>query len=119
MSDIVYIKGLQTDTVIGVYDWERDIRQTVVLDLDMASDVAQAGANYDVTDALDYAAVSSRVMEYVGASKFKLIESLAEAVAQLVMDEFGVPWLRLRLGKPGAVREADGVGVVIERGVMP
>ena len=119
MTDIVYITGLKTETVIGVYDWERGIRQTVVLDLEMAADVQRAGANDDVADALDYAAVSSRVLEYVHASHFKLIESLAEQVARLVMDEFGVPWLRLRLGKPGAVKEADDVGVVIERGTLP
>ncbi len=119
MSDIVYIRGLKTETVIGVYDWERNIRQTVVLDLEMAVNAAAAGATDEVADALDYAAVSERVLEYVHASHFKLIESLAERVAELVMTEFGVPWLRLRLGKPGAVKQADDVGVVIERGVKP
>ncbi len=119
MTDIVYIKGLKTETVIGVYDWERDIRQTVVLDLEMASDVERAGATDNVSDALDYAAVSARVLDYVNASEFQLIESLADQVARLVMDEFGVPWLRLRLSKPGAVEAANDVGVVIERGVQP
>lgn len=116
MSDIVYIRGLKTEAVIGVYDWERDIRQTLVLDLDMATDIRAAGASDDVTDTLDYAAVSQRVLDYVSASEFKLIEALAEQVARLVMDEFGVPWLRLRLSKPGAVQQADDVGIVIERG---
>jgi len=116
VSDIVYIRGLKTEAVIGVYDWERDIRQTLVLDLDMATDIRAAGASDDVTDTLDYAAVSQRVLDYVSASEFKLIEALAEQVARLVMDEFGVPWLRLRLSKPGAVQQADDVGIVIERG---
>ena len=116
MSDIVYIRGLKTEAVIGVYDWERDIRQTLVLDLDMATDIRAAGASDDVTDTLDYAAVSQRVLDYVSASEFKLIEALAEQVARLVMDEFGVPWLRLRLSKPGAVQQAEDVGIVIERG---
>ena len=116
MSDIVYIRGLKTDAVIGVYDWERDIRQALVLDLDMATDIRAAGASDDVVDTLDYAAVSQRVLDYVSASEFKLIEALAEQVARLVMDEFGVPWLRLRLSKPSAVQQADDVGIVIERG---
>ena len=119
MTDIVYIKGLTTETVIGVYDWERNIKQAVVIDLEMAVNAAAAGATDEVVDALDYAAVSERVLEYVHASHFKLIESLAERVARLVMDEFGVPWLKLRLGKPGAVAQADDVGVVIERGARP
>jgi dihydroneopterin aldolase len=119
VTDIIYIKGLKTETVIGVYDWERDIRQTVVLDIEMAVNAASAGATDDVVDALDYAAVSERVLEYVHASHYKLIETLAERVAELVMNEFGVPWLHLRLSKPGAVKAADDVGVVIERGVKP
>ena len=119
MNDIVYIKGLQTETVIGVYDWERNIRQTVVLDLEMAADVARGGASDDVADALDYAAVSERVLEYVHASHYKLIETLAERVASLVMQEFDVSWLRLRLEKPGAVKQAETVGVMIERGAKP
>ncbi len=117
MTDIVYITGLKTETVIGVYDWERDIRQTVVLDIEKAVNAETAGATDDVVDALDYAAVSERVLEYVHASHYKLIETLAERVAELVMNEFGVPWLQLRLSKPGAVKAADDVGVVIERGV--
>ena len=117
--DRVLITGLRIDTVIGVYDWERDIRQTVVLDLELAAD-NRAAARFDaIEDALDYAAISARLLAFVGGSRFQLIESLAEAVAELVRVEFGVPWLRLRVAKPGAAAEAETVAVVIERGEAP
>lgn len=114
--DIVYIRELEIDTVIGIYDWERQIRQTVSLDLDMATDIRPAAASEDIERALDYKAVSKRLILYVQQSEFLLIETLAERIASIVMDEFAVPWLRLRLGKPGAVTGARDVGVVIERG---
>jgi dihydroneopterin aldolase len=114
--DIVYIKALRADTVIGVYDWERDIRQTVVLDLELASDNRLAASSDRIEDAVDYDAISTRVLAFIEGSKFQLIETMAEQIAALVMDEFQIPWLRLKLSKPGAVAQAEGVGVVIERG---
>lgn len=117
--DTVFIHELRADTVIGVYDWERQVRQRVVLDLELASDNRRAAASDAVEDAIDYAAVSRRVLSFVEGSEFQLIETLAEQVAALVMTEFGVPWLRLRLRKPGAVTEARDVGVLIERGERP
>jgi len=117
--DTVYIKGLQTDAVIGVHDWERDIRQALVLDLELASDNRAAAAGDSLERAVDYEAISRRVLAYVGASRFHLIETLAERVAQLVLEEFGVSWLRLSVAKPGAVAQAREVGVVIERGRRP
>ena len=117
--DTVYIEGLRADTVIGVYDWERSVHQTVVLDLEMAADNRLAAAHDRVEDALDYAAVSTRVHAFVESSEFSLIETLAERLAELVMREFGVPWLRLRISKPGAVMQARTVGVQIERGKRP
>ena len=114
--DIVYIKGLKADAVIGVYDWERDIRQNLVLDLELASDNRAAAATDGIAEAVDYDAISRRVLAYVQASEFQLIETLAEQVAELVQTEFSVPWICLRLAKPGAVAEADEVGVIIERG---
>ena len=95
--NIVYIKGLQAQSVIGVYAWEREIRQTLVLDLEMASDTARAAASDQIADALDYAAISSQVISLVEGSEYQLIESLAEEVAQMVLKDFGVSWLRLRL----------------------
>jgi dihydroneopterin aldolase len=114
--NIVYIKGLQAQSVIGVYAWERKIRQTLVLDLEMASDTARAAARDQIVDALDYATISSQVISLVEDSDYQLIESLAEEVAQMVMRDFDVSWLRLRLSKPGAVAAAEDVGVIIEVG---
>lgn len=117
--DIVYIRALRAATVIGVYDWERTVRQTVVLDLELATDNRRAAASDRIGDALDYAALSARVLAFIEGSQFQLIETLAERVAAIVIEEFGVPWLRLRLAKPGAVALAGDVGVVIERGEQP
>ncbi|HFD78983.1 MAG TPA: dihydroneopterin aldolase [Gammaproteobacteria bacterium] len=114
--DIIFIRDLRIDTVIGIYDWERAIRQTVHIDLEMASDIARAAASDRIEDTLDYKAVAKRVIAFVEDSRFQLVETLAERVAELVREEFGVPWLRLSLNKGGAVRGAQGVGIVIERG---
>ncbi len=114
--DIVYIKKLQADAVIGVYEWERSIRQTLVLNLELGSDNRAAAATDGIAEAVDYDAISKRVLAYVRASEFQLIETLAERVAELVLAEFAIPWLRLSLGKPGAVADAEDVGVIIERG---
>lgn len=114
--DIVYIRDLKIDTVIGIFDWERRIRQTVSIDLEMATDIRQAAASDNIVDALDYKAVSKRLIAFVSESEFLLVEKLAEEIAQIVRTEFKVPWLRLRLSKPGAIRGAQDVGLIIERG---
>ena len=117
--DIVFIQDLQIETVIGIYDWEKQIKQTVALDLEMAFD-NRIPANTDrIEDTLDYKRVSKRLIAFVGESHFELVETLAERCAEIVMREFEVPWLRLRLAKPGAVKGAKSVGVVIERGRRP
>jgi len=114
--DIVYIEGLEIETIIGIYDWERTTRQTVRLDLEMACDIAKAAASEDIEQALNYKSVSKRLIEFVGASEFLLVETMAERIAEIVLTEFSVPWLRLKLGKPGAITGAKEVGVIIERG---
>lgn len=114
--DRVLIEGLEIRTVIGIYDWEREIRQSVRLDLEMAWDISKAAASDDINDALDYKAVSKRLIAFVEGSSFGLIESLAERCASIVIEEFKVPWLRLKMSKPGAVRGSENVAVVIERG---
>ncbi|MGX5729298.1 dihydroneopterin aldolase [Pseudoxanthomonas beigongshangi] len=114
--DKVFIEGLQVDAVIGVYDWERHVRQALRLDLEMAFDNRRPAASDDVADTLDYDAISRRLTAFVQASGFGLVETLAERCAALLIEEFGVTWLRLRLTKPGAVANAVGVGVIIERG---
>jgi 7,8-dihydroneopterin aldolase/epimerase/oxygenase len=117
--DIVFVEDLRIETVIGIYDWERQIRQVVAIDLEMAFDNTKPAASDKITDTLDYKAVSKRLIAFVEASKFELVETLAEQCARIVREEFGVSWLRLRLAKPGAVRGAKAVGVVIERGKRP
>lgn len=119
MTDIVTIRGLELDTVIGVYAWEREVRQRLIVDLEMAWDLRRAADSDDVELALNYAAVSQRLREFAAGERCLLIERLADRLAAVVREEFDVPWLRLRLGKPGAVKEADDVGVVIERGQRP
>jgi len=114
--DIVYIRDLKIETVIGIYDWERETRQTVSLDLEMATDVRAAADSDDIADAVDYKAVAKRLIAYVEGTEFLLVESIAERVSDIVREEFGVTWLRLRVSKPGAVTGATDVGVVIERG---
>ena len=117
--DIIFIKALRVETVIGVYDWERRIRQPVVIDLEMGTDITRAAASDDVADALDYKSVSKRVQQFVAESSFLLVETLTERIAALVLDEFAVPWVRVRLNKVGALRGAAGVGIMIERGRKP
>ena len=114
--DIVYINDLRIDTVIGIYDWERRIRQTISIDLEMGFDIRRAAASDSIADALDYKTVGKRVIAHVQQSEALLVERLAEEIAQIVLNEFRVPWLRLRLSKPGALRGSKDVGLVIERG---
>ncbi len=113
--DIVFIEDLRIETVIGIYDWERRIRQIVALDLEMAFDNSVPAATDSIEDTLDYKAVSKRLIAYVEAAEFQLVETLAERCAAIVLEEFGVRWLRLKLAKPGAVRGSRAVGVQIER----
>ncbi len=117
--DIIFIRDLRVDTIVGVYDWERQIKQTLVFDIDMATHIQHAAATDDLQFAVNYHAVSLRVAAYVEANHPALIETLAENVAALIRTEFKVPWLRLQLTKPNAVLGARAVGVLIERGQKP
>ncbi len=119
MMDIIFLRGLQIETIIGIYDWERKIRQTVVLDLEMASDIGKAAASDAIEDTLDYKAVSKRVITFVEGSTFFLVETLAERIAEILLTEFGVPWVKLTLNKKGAISGASDVGIIIERGKIP
>jgi dihydroneopterin aldolase len=117
--DIIYLKALKIDTVIGIFDWERQIKQTVVLDLEMATDTRKAASTDQIEDTLNYKAVSKRLIDFVQNSEFQLVETLAERITEIVLTEFSVPWVRLQLDKSGAIRGAQGVGVIIERGEKP
>jgi len=113
--DIVFIEDLRIDTVIGIYDWERRIRQTVALDIEMRFENTKPAASDRIEDTLDYKAVSKRLIAYVEAAEFQLVETLAERCAAIILAEFAVEHVRLRLSKPGAVRGSRAVGVQIER----
>lgn len=114
--DIVFLRDLRIDTVIGIYGWERRTRQTLIFDLEMSADVARAAASDDIADTLNYKSVAKRLIEFVGQSEFQLVETLAERCAEIIREEYGVRWVRLTLNKKGAVRGASDVGVIIERG---
>ena len=113
--DKVFIEALEIECVIGIYDWERKIRQPVVLDIEMAFDNRKPAATDDIQDTLDYKAVSKRLIQYVSESSFGLVETLAERCAEIITGEFDVQHVRLKLSKPGAVRGSKAVGVIIER----
>jgi dihydroneopterin aldolase len=117
--DIVFISDLDIDTVIGIFDWEREIRQTVRLNIEMNTDVRRAAQTDRIEDALDYKSVAKRLIGFVQESEFGLVETLAERCAEIVLEEFPVQWLRLKLDKPGAVRGSRSVGILIERGQKP
>ena len=117
--DIVFIEDLRIDAVIGIYDWERRVRQTLAFDIEMAFDNTLPAASDDIALTLNYKEVSRRLVEVVSGSSFGLVETLAERCATVIREEFGVSWVRLKLSKPGAVRGARAVGVRIERGAPP
>jgi dihydroneopterin aldolase len=119
MPDILYIKDLQVQATIGVPDWERPIKQTISIDFELVADVAKAAATDNIDDTVNYRSISKRLIDYIEASEFYLIETLAENCAQIVLTEFNVPWIRLRMSKPMAVRGSKDSGVIIERGVKP
>jgi len=113
--DRVFIENLSVETVIGIFDWEREIRQVVSLDLEMEFDIGKSAASDAIEDTLDYKAVAKRLIRFIERSEFQLVEALAEKCASIVLEEFPVERLKLKLSKPGAVRGSSAVGVVIER----
>jgi len=114
--DTVFLRDLRVETIIGVFDWERTTRQVVSIDLELATDVARVAATDSIDDALDYKRISKRLIDFVSASTYQLVETLAEAIATILREEFGVAWVRVTVSKPGAIRGARDVGVVVERG---
>lgn len=115
-KDTIFLRDLEIDATIGVYEWEKRIRQKVCINLEMAADITQAAASHSIDDTLDYKAVAKRIVQFVEASHYELIESLIEKVAAMLIQEFNIPWLRITISKPQAVRGARDVGITIERG---
>ncbi|MEM7194611.1 MAG: dihydroneopterin aldolase [Pseudomonadota bacterium] len=114
--DIIYLHGLKVDCVIGCWDWEKQIKQTLTIDLDMGFDIRKAAASDALEDTLSYKDVSKRVEDFVSESRFELVETLIEKIADILLTEFNLTWCRVKINKFGAVRGAGDVGVIIERG---
>jgi 7,8-dihydroneopterin aldolase/epimerase/oxygenase len=115
-ADRIFLHGLRAECIIGFIDWERRVKQTVLVDLELPVDCRRASVSDDVADTLDYKKVAKRALAYIEASEFKLVETLAHRLALLLLEEFGMEWVRISLNKPGAIRNSRDVGVVIERG---
>jgi dihydroneopterin aldolase len=113
--DTIFLRDLRVETIVGVWDWERKIRQTVSIDLEMAADIRRAAASDSLDDTLNYKLVAKRVQQFVAESSFQLVETLAENIAEVVLNDFDVPWVEVRVNKPGAIRGARDVGVKIRR----
>jgi 7,8-dihydroneopterin aldolase/epimerase/oxygenase len=114
-GDRIFLRGLTAECIIGFIDWERRVKQTVLVDLELPVDCRRASVSDDVADTVDYKRVAKRVLAYIEASEFKLVETLAHRLALLLLEEFGLEWVRISLNKPGAIRNSRDVGVVIER----
>jgi dihydroneopterin aldolase len=113
--DKIFLSALSVECIVGIWDWERRVKQTVILDLEMAADIRRAAASDSIEDTVDYKKVAKRLLAFVGESQFHLVETLAERIAQVVVVEFGVEWVKVRLNKQGAIRGARDVGIEIER----
>ena len=114
--DKIFITDLRVDTIVGIYDWERKIRQTVSFDLELSADIARAAASEDIADTLNYKTLSKAIEAFVAGSKFLLVETMAERVSELIREEFSVKWVKLTLHKTGALSNSRDVGIIIERG---
>jgi len=114
-GDRIFLRSLECQCIIGFIDWERRVKQKVVLDLEFPTDCARAAASDSVADTVDYKRVAKRVLAYVGESQFELIETLAHKLAMLLLEEFSLQWIRISLNKPGAIRHSRDIGVIIER----
>src|ERR1700684_3886474 len=114
--DKIFLRELKTEAIIGIFDWERQVKQTVIFDIEISADILKAAFSDSIHDTLNYKRVAKRVLAFVEESKFHLVETLAEHVAMLILQDFGSSWVRISLSKPGAIRSSRDVGVVVERG---
>ena len=114
--DTIFLRDLEINATIGIFEWEKRIKQKVRIDLEMATDIAKAATSDAIEDTLDYKAISKRIIQFVEDSRYELIETLIEKVSEILLKEFNVPWARVTISKPGAVRGSRDVGITIERG---
>jgi dihydroneopterin aldolase len=113
--DKIFIHALKTEAIVGIFDWERQVKQTVLIDIEFSADIRKAALSDSIDDTLNYKGVAKRVLSFVEESSFHLVETLAEHIAMLILQEFGVAWVRIALSKPGAIRSSRDVGVMLER----
>ena len=113
--DKIFIHALKAEAIIGIFDWERQVRQTVIVDIEFSADIVKAALTDSIEDTLNYKRVAKRVLAFVEGSQFHLVETLAEHIAMLMLEEFSVAWVRISLSKPGAIRSSRDVGVILER----
>jgi len=114
--DKIFIHALKTEAIVGIFDWERQVKQAVVIDCEFSADIAKAALSDSIDDTLNYKRVAKRVLAFVEGSQFHLVETLAEHIAMLILEDFGIAWVRISLSKPGAIRSSRDVGVTLERG---
>ena len=115
MTDKIFLTALRTECIVGIWDWERQVKQTLVIDLEMACDIRKAARTDNINDTVDYKTVSKRLLSFIEESSFQLIETLTENIARIIITEFAVSWVRVRLNKQGAIRNSRDVGIIIER----
>jgi dihydroneopterin aldolase len=113
--DKIFIHALKTEAIIGIFDWERQVKQTVLIDIEVSADIAKAARSDSIEDTLNYKRIAKRVLAFVEGSKFHLVETLGESIAMLLLEEFGLAWVSITLSKPGAIRSSRDVGVMLER----
>ena len=113
--DKIFLSALNVECIVGIWEWERRVKQNVVIDVELATDIRRAAATDRIEDTVDYKKLSKRLLSFVGDSQFHLVETLTERIAELIVTEFRVPWVRVRLNKKGAIRGARDVGIEIER----
>jgi 7,8-dihydroneopterin aldolase/epimerase/oxygenase len=113
--DKIFIHALKTEAIVGIFDWERQVKQTVVIDLEFSADIRKAALTDSIDDTFNYKGVAKRILAFIEKSQFHLVETLAEHVAMLVLEEFAVQWVSVALSKPGAIRSSKDVGVKLER----
>ena len=114
--DIIFLRELKVETLIGVYEWEKRVPQTLQLDLEIALPNSRAGQSDDIADALDYAAVVRHIQSVLNSRHFNLLETLAEHIAQILLTDFNAPWVKVSVAKLNAIRGSRMVGINIERG---
>jgi 7,8-dihydroneopterin aldolase/epimerase/oxygenase len=113
--DKIFIHALKTEAIIGIFDWERQVKQTVIVDIEISADIRKAALSDSIDDTLNYKRVAKRVLSFIEESSFHLVETLADHIAMLLLEDFGLAWVRISLSKPGAIRSSRDVGVILER----